>query len=165
MSAPIDNRVATDARGGPSRYAGALRPTWLVARRELRIRAKSRVFVITTAILIIAVGLAVALPSVLAGKSKPDRIGVVGAVTPSISGLITEAGKLSGGQAVAVPQPSQAAAEAALRSGDLGAVLLPGNQVIIKQVPVGGVTGTSATLAQLAGLSKLIEAVPGAASA
>ena len=32
-------------------------------------------------------------------------------------------------------------------------------------MPLGGVTGSVATLAQLAGLSKLIQTVPGAASA
>jgi len=84
----------------------SLQLTWLVARREIRIRAKTRVFIITTAILLIAVALAVALPAVLSAKNnKPERIGVVGDTT-AISSIVTEAGRLSGGQAVAVPQPS-----------------------------------------------------------
>ena len=98
-------------RSGPPRSGSSLRLTWLVARRELRIRAKTRVFAITTAIMMIAVVLAVVLPVVLSGKHKPDHIGVVGA-TPAINGIVTEAGRLSGGQAIAVPQPSLAAAEA-----------------------------------------------------
>jgi ABC-2 type transport system permease protein len=139
--------------------------TWLVARREIRLRAKTRVFVVTTAILLIAVALAVALPAILSAKNnKPDRIGVVGDTT-AISSIVTEAGRLSGGQAVAVPQPSLAAAEAALRSGDLSAVLVPNSEIIVKEVPLAGVTGSVASLAQLAGLSKLIQTVPGAASA
>ena len=135
-----------------------------MARREIQLRAKTRVFVVTTAILLIAVALAVSLPAILAAKNKPDRIGVVGDTT-TISGIVTEAGRLAGGQAVAVPQPSLAAAEAALRSGDLSAVLVPNSEIIVKQVPLAGVTGSVATLAQLAGLSKLIQTVPGAASA
>jgi ABC-2 type transport system permease protein len=123
------------------------------------------VFLVTTAIMLIAVALAVALPAILSGKSKPDRIGVVGAVTPTISGIVTEAGRLSGGQAVVVAQPSLAAAKDALLSGDLSAVLVPNSEIFVKQVPLGGVSGTVETLAQLAGLSKLIEAVPGAATA
>jgi ABC-2 type transport system permease protein len=107
----------------------------------------------------------VALPAVLAGKSKADRIGVVGTVTPTISSIITDAGRLSGGQAVTVAEPSLAAAETALRSGTLSAVLVPDQKIIVKQVPLEGVTGTVATLAQLAGLSRLIQAVPGAAAA
>src|ERR1700760_3557588 len=39
------------------------------------------------------------------------------------------------------------------------------SEIILKQVPLGGVTGSVATLAQLAGLSRLIQAVPGAAPA
>jgi ABC-2 type transport system permease protein len=155
----------TSGRGSGARPSRPLQLTWLVARREIRLRAKTRVFVVTTAILLIAVALAVALPAILSAKnSQPDRIGVVGG-TAAISSIVTEAGRLSGGQAVAVPQPSLAAAEAALRSGDLSAVLVPDSEIIVKQVPLAGVTGSVASLAQLAGLSKLIQTVPGAASA
>ncbi len=150
---------------GGAKAGGSLRVTWLVARRELRLRARTRVFVITTAVMLIAVALAVALPAILAGKSKPDRIGVVGVVTPTIGAIVTDAGRLSGGQAVAVAEPSLAAAKAALRSGDLSAVLVPNSEIFVKQVPLGGVSGTVGTLAQLAGLSRLIESVPGAAAA
>jgi ABC-2 type transport system permease protein len=139
--------------------------TWLIARREIRLRAKTRVFVITTVIMLIAVALAVSLPAILAGKSKPARIGVVGASTAALSSIVSEAGRLSGGQATAVPEPGLEAAEAALRSGDLDAVLVAGTEIIVRQVPLGGVTGTVGTLAQLAGLSRLIQDVPGAAAA
>jgi ABC-2 type transport system permease protein len=139
--------------------------TWLVARREIRLRAKTRVFVITTVIMLIAVALAVALPAILSGKSKATRVGVVGGDTTTLSSIVTEAGRLAGGQAIAVPEPSQAAAEAALRSGDLGAVLVDGQEIIVKQIPLGGPSGAVASLAQLAGLSHLIQTVPGAASA
>jgi ABC-2 type transport system permease protein len=155
----------TDGQGGSARDGRALRMTWLVARREIRLRAKTRVFVITTAIMLIAVALAVALPAILSGKSKPERIGVVGGDTTTLSSIVTEAGRLSGGQAIAVPEQSQAAAEAALRSGDLSAVLVDGKEIIVKQVPLGGVSGAVGSLAQLAGLSHLVQTVPGAAAA
>jgi ABC-2 type transport system permease protein len=147
------------------RNNNSFRTTWLVASREIRLRAKTRVFVITSVILLIAVALAVALPAILSGKSKPDKIGVVGGTTATITGIITQAGQLSGGQAVAVAEPNQAAAEAALRNGDLAAVLVPNKEIIVKQVPLGGVSGSVETLARLAGLSKLIQDVPGAANA
>ncbi len=156
-------------RSGPRSAAQASPPlyvTWLIARREIRLRAKTRVFIVTTLVMMIAVALAVALPAILSGKSKPDRIGVVGGTTTVISGLVAESGRLSGGQAaIAVSEPSLAAAEAALRNGQLSAVLVPDEKIIVKQVPLGGVTGSVATLAQLAGLSRLIETVPGAAAA
>ena len=80
----------TDGQGGSARDGQALRMTWLVARREIRLRAKTRVFVITTAIMLIAVALAVALPAILSGKSKPERIGVVGGDTTTLSSIVTE---------------------------------------------------------------------------
>lgn len=147
------------------RNNNSFRITWLVASREIRLRAKTRVFVITSVILLIAVALAVALPAILSGKSKPAKIGVVGGTTTTITGIITQAGQLSGGQAVAVSEPNQAAAEAALRNGDLAAVPVPDKEIIVKQVPLGGVSGSVETLARLAGLSKLIQDVPGAANA
>jgi ABC-2 type transport system permease protein len=158
--------AGTQTSGPGSTPPGArpLHVTWLVARREIRLRARTRVFIVTTAIVLIAVALAVALPAVLSGKTSTARIGVVGS-TATVGALVTEAGRLSGGQAVAVPQPSLAAAETALRNGSLSAVLVPGQEIVVKQVPLGGVTGSVATLAQLAGLSKLVETVPGAAAA
>ncbi|HEY1701470.1 MAG TPA: ABC transporter permease [Trebonia sp.] len=142
----------------------ALRMTWLIARREIRIRGKSKAFVITIAILLIAVALAVILPTVLSGPGQPPRIGVVnGDQTTSI--LLDKAALVSGAKVTAVPEPSQSAAEAALRAGSIDAVLLPGQEILVKQVPLGGETGAVGTLAQLGGLAKLIQTVPGAASA
>jgi len=159
--------VTTSADTETSERAGqSLKATWLIARREVRLRAKTRVYVITTAIMLIAVALAVVLPAVLSSKATaPDRIGVVGTDTVAVNSLVTEAGRLAGGQAVAVPEPSLTTAQAALRAGNLSAVLVPGTEIIVKQVPLGGVSGSAANLAQLAGLSKLIQTVPGAASA
>ena len=157
--------AGTSGRGSGARPTQSWQLTWLIACREIRLRAKTRVFVITSVILLLAVALAVALPAILAGKNKPDRVGVVGGTTTTITSLITEAGRASGGQAVAVSEPSLATAEAALRSGDLSAVLVPNQEIIVNQVPLGGVTGPIATLQQLAGLAKLIQTVPGAAQA
>jgi ABC-2 type transport system permease protein len=139
--------------------------TWLVARRELRQRAKTRAFAISMVVLLIAVALGVALPAILSRNAKPERIGYVGGNAATTTGIIAEAGRLAGVKTVAVPQPSVAAAEAALRSGDLSAVLVGDTEVLVKQVPLGGVSGGLATLAQVAGLTKLVGTVPGAAAA
>lgn len=143
----------------------SVRMTWLVARRELRLRGSSRVFVISTVILMLAVALSVALPAILSGGSAPERVGIVDGNTATLSGIVTEAGRLAGTTTVPVPLPSVAAAEAALRAGDVSAVLVSDTEVLVKQVPLGGPTGALSTLAQLAGLSHLIETVPGAAAA
>jgi ABC-2 type transport system permease protein len=160
----VSSEPQTSGPGGSPRAARPLQLTWLVARREIRLRAKTRVFVITTAILLIAIALAVSLPAILSSPSGTARIGVVGG-NATTSSIVAEAGRLSGTQAVAVPEPSLAAAEAALRGGELSAVLVPGQQVIVQQVPLGGVSGGIETLARLSALSKLIQTVPGAAAA
>jgi ABC-2 type transport system permease protein len=131
----------------------------------MRQRGRTRVFAITTLILMIAVALGVALPAILSGGSKPQRVGIVGGDTTAMTGIVTEAGRLAGAKAIAVPEPGVAAAEAALRSGDVSVVLVGDTEILVKQVPLGGVSGALGTLAQLAGLSKLIETVPGAAAA
>lgn len=141
------------------------RMTWLVARREILQRGRTRVFAITTVILMIAVALGVALPAILSGSGKPQRVGIVGGDTATMTSIVTEAGRLAGVKAVPVPEPDVAAAEAALRSGDVSAVLVGDTEILVKQVPLGGVSGALGTLAQLAGLSRLIETVPGAAAA
>jgi ABC-2 type transport system permease protein len=165
LSADLETELPTGRQGSAAQRNRALSLTWLVARREIALRAKTRVFVATTLILMIAVALAVALPAILSSKSTTDRIGVVGGVTPTVNSIVTEAGRLSGGHAVAVAEPSLAAAKEALNSGGLSAVLVPNAAIYVKRVPFGGVSGSVAALAQLAGLSKLIQAVPGAASA
>jgi ABC-2 type transport system permease protein len=160
----VSSELQTSGPDGSPRAARSLQLTWLVARREIRLRAKTRVFMVTTVIMLIAIALAVSLPAILSGTSGPARIGVVSG-NATTSGIVAEAGRLSGTQAVAVPEPSLAAAEAALRGGDLSAVLVPGKEVIVKQVPLGGVSSGIETLARLSALSKLIQTVPGAAAA
>lgn len=146
-----------------------LRMTWLVARRELLQRGRTRTFAITTVILLLAVALGVALPAILSRGAKPERVGVTGGNPATLGVIVQEAGRLAGTKVTVVPEPSVAAAEAALRSGDLGAVLVNGAEVLVKQVPIGGASSAGGTLpgalAQLAGLSRLIEKVPGAGAA
>jgi ABC-2 type transport system permease protein len=139
--------------------------TWLVARREIMQRGRTRVFAITTLILMVAVALGVALPAILSSGGKTQHVGIVGADTATLSGIVAESGRLSGETAVAVPLPNLAAAEAALRSGQVSAVLVENTEVLVKQIPVSGTSGSLGTLSQLAGLSKLIQEVPGAAAA
>jgi ABC-2 type transport system permease protein len=145
----------------------ALGQTWLVAWREIQQRGKSRVFAIGTAIMLIAVGLGVALPALLASSPKPQHVGVVSSNTAAASSIVTEAGRLAGSKVIVVPEPTVAAAKAGLLSGKLDVALIDGNEVLVKQVALATNSGGAlpSVLAQLAGLSRLISAVPGAAAA
>lgn len=146
---------------------GAPRMTWLVARRELRQRGRTRAFAISTVVLLVAVALGVALPAILSRNAKPERVGYVGTVTPAVSRLIDQAGQIAETKVTTVQQPDLAAAEAALRSGDVGVVLVPGSEIVVKQVSQGGTGSGTLTnaLAQIAGLDKLFTQVPAAAAA
>ena len=143
--------------------------SWLVAGRELLTRGRTRVFAISTVVLVLAVALGVALPAILSRNAKPERVGIVGGSTATLTGIATEAGRLAGVQVIVVPEPDVATAEARLRSGDLSVVLVNGREVVVKQVPIGGASSAGGTLpgvlAQLAGLAKLFAEVPGAAAA
>lgn len=147
----------------------ALRMTWLVARRELLQRGRTRVFAISTIILLLAVALGVALPAILSRGGKPERVGVVGGNPASLAVVVQEAGRLAGVKVTVVPEPDAATAKAALRSGDLGVVLVSGTEVLVKQIPIGGASSAGGTLpgalAQIAGLTRLFDKVPGAAAA
>lgn len=145
----------------------AARMTWLVARRELRQRGKSRAYAISLAVLLLAVVLGVALPAILSRNAKPERVGYVGAVTPAVSRIISQAGQIAETKVVATSEPDVASAEAALRAGDVGVVLVPGSKVLVKQVSQGGTNSGALpnALAQLAGLDKLFAEVPAAAGA
>lgn len=145
----------------------AVRMTWLVARRELRQRGRSRAYAISLAVLLLAVVLGVALPAILSRNAKPERVGYVGAVTPAVSRIISQAGQIAETKVVATSEPDVASAEAALRAGDVGVVLVPGSKVLVKQVSQGGTNSGALpnALAQLAGLDKLFAEVPAAAGA
>ena len=142
--------------------------TWLVARRELRQRGRSRAFAISTVVLMVAVALAVALPAILSGHAKPQQVGIVGGNQATLTKIVQEAGRITNTQVIVVTEPDVSKAEAGLRSGDLSVVLVNGSEVIIKQVSLGDSSSGGAlpsALAKLGGLNRLFEQFPGAAAA
>jgi len=144
-----------------------LRLTAIVAQREIRQRGRSRAFAVSTIVLLLVVAAGVAIPAILANHSKPQRVGVVGAQVTAMTGIVREAGHLTGTRVTVVPEPSLAAAEAALRAGQLDAALVNNSEVVVKQVQVasGSGDGLPSAIADVAGLSRLLgQLPPGAAS-
>jgi ABC-2 type transport system permease protein len=88
---------------------------------------------------------------------------VVGAQVAAMTGVVREAGHLTGTAVTVVPEPSLAAAEAALRSGQLDVALVNNSEVVVKQVQLAG-GGLAASIADVAGLSKLLGQLPPGAS-
>ncbi len=80
-----------------------------------------------------------------------------------MTGVVREAGRLTGTAVTVVREPSLAAAEAALRSGQLDVALVNNSEVVVKQVQLAG-GGLAASIADVAGLSKLLGQLPPGAS-
>jgi ABC-2 type transport system permease protein len=139
------------------------RLTAIVAQREIRQRGRSRAFAVSTVVLLLVVAAGVTIPAILAGNAKPQRVGVVGAPVTAMTEIVREAGHLTGTGVTVVPEPSLAAAEAALRSGRLDVVLVSNSEVVVKQVQLAG-GGLAASIADVAGLSKLLGQLPPGAS-
>ena len=66
----------------------------------------------------------------------------MGGQLTAMTEIVREAGRLTGTGVTAVPQPSLAAAEAALRSGRLDVVLANDSEVVVKQVSVADSSGS-----------------------
>ena len=114
------------------------RLTAIVAQREIRQRGRSRAFAVSTIVLLLVVAAGVTIPAILANNAKPQRAGVVGAPVAAMTAIVREAGHLTGTGVTVVPEPSLAAAEAALRSGRLDVVLVSNREVVVKQVQLAG---------------------------
>ncbi|HEX5824122.1 MAG TPA: ABC transporter permease [Candidatus Limnocylindrales bacterium] len=100
------------------------RAIWLVARRELLERGRSRAFLFS---LILSVGIIVAglfLPGLIGGSSGVQHLGIVGSPPASVSNGLAATAKLAGMVVRTEPVADLAAGEARLRDGSLDAVLV-----------------------------------------
>lgn len=138
--------------------------TWLVARREFRERAQAKSFWVTSAILLLAVIAAAVIPAAIHGGSSGQTatVGITGDTSAAVTSAVREAGTLTDTSVSIVTLPTVAAAKAGLRSGQLDAVLVNGNQVLIKQARSVSGSGNDIadTLARIAGLRRLFAALP-----
>ena len=110
--------------------------TGLVARREWNERIGARSYRITTVVLVAAVVLAVGIPALLSGSSKPHKIGVVGGAQGIA--IVREAGAVLKQKVQPIPLDSLAVASSELRAGKLSGVYVVGKRVLIKQTPASG---------------------------
>ena len=114
------------------------RAIYLVARRELLERGRSRAFGVS---LIVSVAILVAgiyLPMLLGGVDRGDRLGVVGEPPPEFSAGVQAATSQTRTKVQIEPVPDQATGEARLRDGSIDALfVVPANDerptYIVKQ--------------------------------
>ncbi|MEJ2884898.1 ABC transporter permease [Actinomycetospora aeridis] len=101
---------------------GGLRPVGLIARREFASRVKGRAFVFGTLAVLVLLGVYAAVLATIASGEDTARVGVTGPAT-ALTGPLERAAPTEGLALTVVPQPDVAAGEAAVRAGDLDALV------------------------------------------
>jgi ABC-2 type transport system permease protein len=96
----------------------AVRQAWLVARREMRERARSRGFQASVVILIIGVAATLILPALLRPSSTRD-VGMTGSAPAALAATIAQQARAAGITARVHPYASLSAGEQAVRQGQV----------------------------------------------
>ena len=118
---------------------GALATVWLVAEREIRMRLRSKAFVISTAILLLGVLASIVIGNIVTSSAEPTKVAAVGSAISIVEK--TE-------QFTVVEADDRAAAEQLVRDGDVEAAVIAddssptGVAVIALEDAPGGVLST-----------------------
>jgi ABC-2 type transport system permease protein len=100
------------------------RAIYLVARRELVERGRSRAFLIA---LVVSVGIllaAIYLPMLLGSPNRVERLGTVGEAAPEFTTAVSAAAAQAGTKIEIEPVPDQATGEARVKDGTLDALFV-----------------------------------------
>ena len=136
-----------------------LRAAWLVARRELRERSRSRAYRITTLVLIVAVVAAIVLPAIIDGDDGVTyELGVVGDLDSDFVPTLKVLAGAVGAEISITEFSAVADGEIAVSEGEIDGLLVDGRQVVVQQAAgsllfgsggsglMGLLTGTAQTL-------------------
>jgi ABC-2 type transport system permease protein len=147
---PADSQSARRRwRIGDVSAADAFGDVGLVAMREIRERVRGRIFRIGTLVIVLGVGAAIVIPKLHTSSPAPQRVGVVGAVGPSLSRIVDATGRESQTSVRLVAEPSLEQASAALQQGRLDVVLADGGRRIVVDQDVGpNANSTTSTFVQ-----------------
>jgi ABC-2 type transport system permease protein len=113
--------------------SGGRRRALLVARREWNQRIRTTAFRVSTVISVLIVVALIAVPDIYGGESKKDRtVGIVGSADAELRALLHVAGERLDLSVRTRSFDDDAAARAALRSGDLAVVLIDEQRLLWK---------------------------------
>lgn len=101
-----------------------LRQTWLVARREVRERSRSRAFQISLVIMVLVVVGTIVAPSLIGKGSRHKDVGLAGDVPAELSATIEHQGAAVGATIKVHSYDTLAAAEEAVRSGSIDVLVV-----------------------------------------
>lgn len=93
----------------------ALSTVWLVAEREIRMRLRSKAFVISTAILLLAVLASIVIGNIVSSNAEPTKVAAVGTAIETVENT---------GQFTVVEADDRAAAEQLVRDGEVEAAVI-----------------------------------------
>ena len=104
-----------------------MRQGWLVAKREIGERSRSRAFLASLALMAVAVAAVLIMPALLRPGGGTKDIGLTGPTPPTLAAIITQQANAAGVTARVHHYPSLAAGEQATRQRRLD-VLVAGTQ-------------------------------------
>ena len=139
---------------------------WLVTRREIRERARTKGFLISSILTVVLITAAIVIPSVIGGGGDTHSIGSLGEGNEAI---VTAANEVATAEVVGDPDAvadeyevttfaSRDEAIDALQAGEIEVVLIDGNTVLVASEGFGG-TPLVGTLQQAAGAVRLQDLV------
>jgi ABC-2 type transport system permease protein len=100
------------------------RAIYLVARRELVERGRSRAFLISLIASVSILLAGVYLPMLLGGANKGERLGIVGQPPPAFTSALSATAAQAGTKLTAEPVADEASGEARLKDGSLDALFV-----------------------------------------
>jgi ABC-2 type transport system permease protein len=154
----VTESALTAATGDPK---GARRPwsPWLgkvlgdaglVAQREILERVRGRIFKVGTLLILLGVAAAIVIPKIHGSTTAaPQRVGVVGHVTPGVTQVARYSGERAQTPVQIVPEQSTADAKAALRSGKLDLAIVDGDRIVVNEPLSGRADSSTSTLVQV----------------
>ena len=105
------------------------RRSWLVARRELRERGRSRAFIASVVIMIVVVVGAVALPTLIDTTGGTKDVGLTGSTPAALTAAITTQGEAVGTRTRVHNYDDLAEAEQAVRDGKVDVLVVDANRL------------------------------------
>jgi ABC-2 type transport system permease protein len=107
----------------------AWKQTWLVARREIRERSRSRAFLASVILTVVAVASLIVLPAALSSGGGTKHVGLAGTVPAGLPATIEAQGNAYGISVHAQPYRTLAAGEQAVRDKHINVLIVDARQL------------------------------------
>jgi ABC-2 type transport system permease protein len=110
-------------------------PRWLVARRELTERARSRAFQIGTAIQVVAIVVVLAIAAFTGGGEDTKKVALVGTASQPYAQALQAVGPALDARIETQSFDDVAAARQAVRDGDVDVAVIDGREILVEDNP------------------------------